>query len=539
MMLDPIMQRIYDEGPLPVFAKEIRANGGRFFLSAPSALFSILAMPLAIIWDVSPFVQILILLWNLGLVMNQVLTALGLVACLESTGFNRVTAIAGAAGAAIATAFVRDLAPFAAPLVALAFLAGGFVMGLGRWLYCRGRDIILFGPQLVIHALGQVVRQSLEFVLSGASANDAKAVNVAFRAWVGPREDRPFEGYQNFVNLRTVVWGVGLTSLVLNLFALANLDFLNALLLLPSLMFSVSTLIGPFVMNPKPGRSRGRTVWFPKLLGWVASLGFYVLVAGLVASGGRVRWLGVGLFAACLGVVLRAGLKYCGYTRRLQRLKDRLARRMAGGGLALLEAQKRAQTIVCGLGGDVEKIRKSLENSTLAADQQASVVQLVQDQLLPLLKRPLADLEPRHGRFISELNRSFVLGLFTFLWFFIVPLPGLLVLTAPGGYRLTTVLTFAGILLGLAVGGYGVSLLLEHLVQFGIAGNGLERQIDSSYRQFRSLAREPDRLNAAQIASLYALFTDVQTYVDQRGYAYARCTLGLIEQMLEAASRAR
>jgi hypothetical protein len=268
-----------------------------------------------------------------------------------------------------------------------------------------------------------------------------------------------------------------------------------------------------------------------------------VLVAGLVAYGGRVRWLGVGLFAACLGVVLRAGLKYCGYTRRLQRLKDRLARRMAGGGMALLEAQKRAQTIVCGLSGDVEKIRKSLENSTLAADQQAAVVQVAQDQLLPLLNRPLADLEPRHGRFISELNRSFVLGLFTFLWFFIVPLPGLLVLTAPGGYRLmlplTTVLTFAGILLGLAVGGYGVSLLLEHLVQFGIAGNGLERQIDSSYRQFRSLAREPDRLNAAQIASLYALFTDVQTYVDQRGYAYARCTLGLIEQMLDAASRAR
>jgi len=60
MMLDPMMQRINDEGPLPVFAKEIRASGGRFFLSAPSALLSILAMPLAIIWDVSPFVQILI-----------------------------------------------------------------------------------------------------------------------------------------------------------------------------------------------------------------------------------------------------------------------------------------------------------------------------------------------------------------------------------------------------------------------------------------------------------------------------------------------
>jgi hypothetical protein len=80
MMLDPLMQRINDGGPLSVFAKEIRASGGRLFLSAPSALLSILLMPLAIILDVSPFVQILVLLWNLGLVMNQVLTVLGLLA---------------------------------------------------------------------------------------------------------------------------------------------------------------------------------------------------------------------------------------------------------------------------------------------------------------------------------------------------------------------------------------------------------------------------------------------------------------------------
>src|SRR5204862_5152074 len=132
MMLDPMMQRINDEGPLPVFAKEIRANCGRFFLSAPSALFSILAMPLAIIWNVSPFVQIIILLWNLGFVMNQVLTALGLVACLESTGFNRVSAVPGAACAGVAVATVVGWSSFAAPLVVLGLLAGGFALGLGR-----------------------------------------------------------------------------------------------------------------------------------------------------------------------------------------------------------------------------------------------------------------------------------------------------------------------------------------------------------------------------------------------------------------------
>jgi hypothetical protein len=337
-----------------------------------------------------------------------------------------------------------------------------------------------------------------------------------------------------------------LTSLVLNLFALANLDFLNALLLLPSLMFSVSTLIGPFVMNPKPGRCLGRAVWLPKLLGWIASLAFYGLVAWFVARGGWVRGLGVFLFASCVGAVLRAGLKYFGYSWRIRRLTELLARRMASGGMAALDAQKMAQTIVRNLGGDVDKTKKSLEQSGLAADQQSAVLQIVQDQLLPLLKRPVSDLESRHAlnnRFVSEFSRSFVLGLFTFLWFFIVPIPGLLVLTAPGGYRLmiplASVLAFASSLLGLVVVGYCVSLLLERLTQFGVAGGGLAGQIESRYRQFRSLAREPDRLTPAQTASLYALFTDVQTYVDQRGYAYAQRTLGLIEQTLNTVPSVR
>jgi hypothetical protein len=244
--------------------------------------------------------------------------------------------------------------------------------------------------------------------------------------------------------------------------------------------------------------------------------------------------------------VLRVGLKYWGYSRRLKSLQDLLARRMASGGMAVLDAQNMAQTIVRGLSGDVEKTRKSLETSGLAADQQSAVVQMVQDKLLPLLRRPLSDLEPRraaNSRFRSEFNRSFALGLFTFLWFFVVPIPGLLVLTAPGGYRLmiplASVLAFAGIVLGLVVVGYCVSLLLEHLTQSGVRGEGLTGQIESKYRRFQSLAREPDRLTPVQIASLYALFTDVQTYVDQRGYAYAKRTLGLIEQTLDAASSVR
>ena len=125
----------------------------------------------------------------------------------------------------------------------------------------------------------------------------------------GPREDRPFEGYQNFVNLRTVVWGVGLVSLLLDLFALANLDFLNVLLLLPSLMFSVSTLVGPFLMRPKPGTRLGCDGLGPETAGLAGSFLFYLLVAWLIAGGGWREWLGVGLFAVCFSRVLLAGLR--------------------------------------------------------------------------------------------------------------------------------------------------------------------------------------------------------------------------------------
>src|SRR5436309_11999000 len=148
MMHDPIMQRVNDFGPQSVFAKELRANSGKNFLSAPFALLNILFMPLAIMLDVTPFVQILILLWNFGFVMNQILTVHGLNTYLESSGFYRIPAALGAVMAGAVPLFAPRLWPYAPGLIILGCLTGGFLVGLSRWLYTRVRDIILFGPQL-------------------------------------------------------------------------------------------------------------------------------------------------------------------------------------------------------------------------------------------------------------------------------------------------------------------------------------------------------------------------------------------------------
>jgi hypothetical protein len=433
LAMDPLMQKINDAGSASVFAKEIRAGGGRFFLSSPFALLSIVLMPLSIIWDLSPFVQILILLWNVGLVMNQVLTALGLVACLESTGFNRVSAVAGAVVAGLLAGW-KTLSPSVVlPIAALGFLAGGFAMGLGRWLYYRGRDVMVFGPQLVIHTLGQVVRQSLEFVLSGASPNDATSVNMAFRSWAGPREDRPFEPYLNLVNLRTVVWGVGLSVLVLNFFALANLDFLNVLLLLPSLMFSISALVGPFLAHPKAGKDLGSMVAFPKVLGWASSLAFYLVMAVMVAQGGVLAFLaivlGIGLFAR----VAWGGLRYVCYPRRLRRLTAELRSKLAGEGLPNSQAATIADRVVREATAGPAKAIAAIEAVTLSTAAKAALHSFILERVTPMVQRPKADAERQASRprFVSEFERSFVLGLFTFIWFFVVPMPGLLVFRAP------------------------------------------------------------------------------------------------------------
>jgi hypothetical protein len=537
LALDPLMQQIIDAGSASVFAKEIRAGGGRFFLASPFALLSIMLMPLAIIWDLSPFVQILILLWNVGLVMNQVLTGLGLVAYLESTGFNRLSATAGMILAGTLAAWRTSSPSAALPISALGFLAGGFAMGLGRWLYYRGRDVILFGPQLVIHTLGQLVRQSLEFVLSGASPTDASSVNMAFRSWAGPREDRPFEPYANLVNLRTVVWVVGIAALVLNLFALANLDFLNVLLLLPSLMFSISAIVGPFLTHPKAGRNLGKVVGVPKMLGWAVSFAFYLIMAVMVGQGG-----GLALFALVLGVAVFArvawgGLRYIGYQQLLQRLTKTLRNKLVLEGVAHNEAAAVAERVTREATAGPLKASAAVEAVTLSTDARAAVQSFIQEQVVPVLQRPRVDAEHQasRSRFACEFERSFVLGLFTFVWFFVVPMPGLLVFTAPWGYRLamapSAILWIAfGSVTAVLICGL-ISLIVENFETR--SRKGLDARIAAWHAKFQAALRGGHELSPVEISKVYAMFTDIQTYYDQRSYSYVKKTLALVEQALK------
>jgi hypothetical protein len=532
MMHDPLMQRMNDFGALSVFAKEVRANSGRNFLSAPFALLNILFMPLAIMLDITPFIQILVVLWNFGFIMNQILTIHGLNAYLESSGFYRFPALIGAGIAGGLTWLKPGLQPFAPGLIVAGFLVGGFFVGLSRWLYTRVRDILLFGPQLVLHALGQVIRQTLEFTVSGASPRDARGVNVAFRAWAGPREDRPWEGYPHLINLKTVVWVAGIISVVLNLFALANLDMLNVLLLLPSLLFSASALLGPFLLQPRAGKPLGIWTFVPRLLGWATAFVFYTAVSMLIARGVWTKWFGIAIFAAVFGLVLRNGLRFFGYRGRWTRIRAELfeilkdARPEHSDLNSIADAMMQRAT-------DSTQINALLDKLNLGGEQRAAILHFIETRAAPLLRRPVTGPTRRWigERFASDFSRSLALALFVLIWFFVVPVPGVLVFTA-GSYRfslhLGSIVEFLGWSVTLIIAGAWIG----RFIQWVDTTASLRRRVTSALKQLCE-GTAPGAAMPADTAHACALMTDIQTYIDQRSLAYARKSLSRAEAILD------
>jgi hypothetical protein len=537
MMQDPLMQHVNEFGPLSVFARDLRANSGRFYLTAMPALFSILLMPLAILLDVAPFVQILILLWNLGFVVNQVLALHGLLIFLEAGGFNRATALAGLLAAATLTSMSHSLRPLAPSLLVLGCLAGGFAAGLGRWLITRLRDILLFGPQLVLHALSQMLRQSLEFVVSGAAPTDARNVNIAYRAWVGPREDQPFDRYPHGINLRTVVWGVGLVSLWLNVWALTRLDLLNVLMLLPSLLFSVSALIGPFLLRPAAGSGIGRLCVLAKALGWLCGFGFYLAVSWLLGLPGV--WMGLGgvLLTLPFLQMARHGLQHATFPIRLARARQCINRKLQAEGWTPAQADALSLRLMKSATGKAAAIDHTISQAGLRPSAAALLRDSLQQTVQPLLASVRGDPNESKSvasRFGCQWNRSFALSVFVLLWLFLAPVPGVFVLNA-GNYQLFVglreLMTVTSILLTLVLVMATVGWLTRTLEWHSASRHSLNRRI---YQVSLALGHPwMDQVpSAQQAARLCADLTELEICLDQLAHVPARECLARVETEL-------
>jgi hypothetical protein len=539
LLHDPLMQRLVDSGPLSIFAREVRMNGGRFYLGAPFALLNILILPISVLGDFSPFVEILAWLWLLGLVMSQVLTLNGLVARIDAHGFRLSHALFGLlpgvlAGTALAVEWPDTLS--AAPLLpAVCFILGGFATPALRWLSERGRDLLLFGPQLVIHVLGQLIRQSLEFVVSGAAANDAKCVNMAFRTIAGPREDRPWERYPNLVNLRSTVWFIGLPLFVFNVFALSRLDLLNVLLLLPVLLFGASVLAGPFLLAPNPGGPSRIRSWVARLAAWIAAALLYLAAGWCIAAGGPWIVLGLVLTAGALFALLTNATRYLGYHRRLRRLGQEFGSALIAAGLEPAAARRLASDATRGAAPDKERLTATLTAAGAAPDRIAAVFRLLDERLTAWLKRPVRDETSRwthRSPVASEFARAFVLAALFQLWIFVVPVPESLVVTAGShqlGFRLAGVtLTALAIFGGLLLAGAIARVLEQRQIRHH---HGLQTRLENGYAAYRSL-RQAQPLPPQIESSVLALLTDAVTYLDQGSVGFARQSLEKVEAAL-------
>jgi hypothetical protein len=462
--------------------------------------------------------------------MNQVLTLHGLNVYLESSGFRRGLGLVGAAAGAL-IGLVPGLSPawiaIGSPLGAL---YGGFFIPFHRWLFTRVRDAILFGPQLVLHTLGQIMRQTIEFVASGAAATDPQGVNMDFRAGAGPREDQPMNRFPHFINLRTVVWCIGLPSVLCILLALSELDMFNVLLLLPSLLFTVSLMIGPFLMSPRPGGYAGVRALLPRLAAWPVALVFYGAVSILVAFGGFASWLGLLLFLVGIAFVVWNPCRALSFRARLAVARHRLARLLINRNVVSSKADAVAVDLIK-VSGDPARQGDVLDKAGVPAEARPTVIESIARRIHPLVQEPGATAPGSwsSSRAFSDFSRALVLALFVLLWFLVVPVPGLFVLSAGDFHAsllLEDLIRAVGIALLFCVPGYWIARLLESRL---LAANGPNDLRARARQSFQDLQQNILNLSPDDSARRHALLMDFQTYLDQRSPAYAARVLDQLE----------
>src|SRR5207249_2723628 len=143
--------------------------------------------------------------------------------------------------------------------------------------------------------------------------------------------------------------------------------------------------------------------------------------------------------------------------------------------------------------GDLTKVQTVLDRAGLPPAEQTAIRLFCSQRLRPLLCAPTVDREAArfgNSRFFSQFSRAFVLSLFVFLWFFIVPVPGLFTFIAKG-YRFATGLGSIVTIVAWGVGLAFITLWIGQFVQWidyrRLNHIGLKQRSENTYRNFQSL----------------------------------------------------
>ena len=566
MNYDIIMQRATFFGPFSVFAKEVRQLGGDFFTSSPFALLNILIMPLAVWGGFSPFYGILLGFWLAGFIFTNILMLHGLVAYLEGSGFNMITA--SILGLAIGT-----LTSWSIPFVAIGFVIGGFIVGLSKWLISRPRDMILFPLQLVVHAYAQIKNASLVPVIVAKKLEKiAGRINNTAKKWVKDFSERmslafglsgaalPTSGIvdmpaiksdtaKNFISLRSIAL-LGSGFVLISMAAIYALDLQNVIMLLAGLIFSVGILEGPNYTNLKEGgywiqneHIRRIAVFMlnimPKVFG--ATIAVTTLVCLHFA---RVMLLTNPLGAAIFfsSAVITASLVYL-----LWRTTDHYKVKKLHK--AILRKHEDKQGILgrihTGYGSDVKATNMGKLHENDYRDMLYSIVtsdgyenpetfisQVEKMELETLEKLGIDSLMKREikTRFVSELIRSYRLNVLLFVWLFIPSLPANInYFVYAGGERviktaleffrpfaLPLLIMFCYIAVGQIIGAIQLRYWKSKIVKI------TEEDIDNLS------TNDVIRQKAEALLSL------LKIYLEQRSYGYVKNTVKDINKILKS-----
>jgi len=320
-------------------------------------------------------------------------------------------------------------------------------------------------------------------------------------------------------------------------FLTAPFALLNILLMPLAILLDLAPFVQILVVLWKP---MGNWIVIPKTLAWLAAFLFYTIISILIGNGGALAWLGSTLGLTLLAAVLVQGAKYLRFRRELGKLAQEAERLLVASGIEGKAAQKLAREILQIAGNNPAQIAASLERANVPLEKRSALLHWAQEKLGAALREPVQDLPQDfsfQSRAISEFKRAFVLALLVLVWFFIVPVPGLFVFTA-AEYRISVkmgaILTGMLSAIGVVLAGFWIGRVVQWLDREGVRDAGLRPRAAKAYRAFESLLALPNRLTPQEISSLFALFADLKTYLDQRSYAYAWRTLGQAEALLRA-----
>ncbi len=563
-VFDKTMQSVFELGPLSMFAKSIRTQGSRYFLTVAFSFIFILTMPFAIILGVSPFAGTVALLLVFGILFNQILAGHSLILYIDQAGYNRWFALIS--GVTVFVAYCMFPA-ITSTWVFVAFIIGGVAEGFLKWMVTRPRDLILFPSLLVIQMIGQIIRQTCEFAISGRNDTNFYQVSAVadfekdfykitdkikelrenlkqkrnclkkekarkltikeyleedLKHWFTIHFVKDLFGYV-FNTMISPISMVGVFIFVSSLWALTYaVSLKDVCLLYLTLTFSIGVTVGPFVMTVQRGRSLG---YFNKLFaGFGATAGialsmfipkiefmnpYIVLAAVCVLIAGFVTTVSVNPFSRDKnGERLRDGW-----------ITDALRSFLMRSGFArwAFSAFFMPQDLM----GNYQQIND--KKNTVAVSEI-----LKKEALFAQVERENHGYRQQTHRAVLMFKRGFAVGFFASIPFFYVPIFKMFHMEVDGiiiGIQTSTFLIFI------------VTVVAAITCLWVVTDLKRKRETKLLIRRRKKslsvLGHHLDEMSAFDQSRIYALFADIKTFIDQESLRYAAEYMDKVETILK------